>query len=144
MRGIRILPLHDHEFALAYPLVRSVAHVELARWLAFARAVASSGGGVICARAGRECIYGTAAFLPRADLELERVLAVEILAAFELGRQRHIEGVLRAHLTRVAGDLGCKAVSYAVPSSTCWTSEGVTTRASEIVEIGEKLLTIGG
>lgn len=117
MPGLHLCLLEDGELAMAYPLVRSVARVELDRWLEFARAVSAAQGGTLGARARGGCLYGAATFLPRLSLEYERVLAVEIMAAFELGRGPHAEEALRKGLARIARERDCRALAYTLSTA---------------------------
>lgn len=72
MLNLRVLPLADAELTEAYPLVRSTTHIELDRWLTFARELVAIDGGVLGARADDGCLYGVATFVPLPGLREER------------------------------------------------------------------------
>lgn len=112
MLNWQVVRLDKRELALAYPLVRSVVRVDLDRWLRFARTVMLSEGGILGARAGRNCLYGIATFLPKPNLRSERVLEVELFAAFSLRRGIDVQRALRAELQNIAVAQGCRAVAY--------------------------------
>lgn len=113
----QVLALENGELAQAYPLVRSVARVDLTCWLHFARTVMAADGGVLGVRTGRNCLYGVATFLPKANLRYERVLEAEVLAAFALGRGSHAQQALRVKLREIAVAHGCRAVAYATETA---------------------------
>ncbi len=117
MPGLQVRSLKDDELTLAYPLVRSVARVELSRWLGFAHALIAARGGIIGVRASGGCLYGAATFLTRPSLEHERILEIDLLAAIELGRGSHVERVLRDRLNVIARKRGCRALAYRMAGS---------------------------
>ncbi|MBX9896766.1 MAG: hypothetical protein K2Y17_02515 [Qipengyuania sp.] len=127
--------LEDGELAMAYPLVRSVARVELDRWLEFARAVSAAQGGTLGARARSGCLYGAATFLPRLNLEYGRVLGVEIMAAFELGRGPHAERTLREGLAKIARERDCRALAYTLSTAECAGKTRTDAFASRVIRM---------
>lgn len=107
MLNLRVLPLADAELTEAYPLVRSTTHIELDRWLTFARELVAIDGGVLGARADDGCLYGVATFVPLPGLREERVLLGGVVAAIELGRASRVRPALCEALQEVASAFEC-------------------------------------
>ena len=117
MPQLHVLPLHEHQLALAYPLVRSAVRVTAQRWETFARDLIGSGGGLLAVQADDSCLYGVAAFRQLGSLRHDRCLKVEILVAFELSTLSPVRKSLCDALEMLARENGCQNIVFTMAAT---------------------------
>ncbi len=141
MSDFAITRLPPNDARLAYPLVRLVdPSVELAAWLAFARAARGKRRGIIVAtRLGRPYPSGMFHYCFTRDLTLGRVVTADYFVALDILDPRPLANAMVAALEALARGLACDAVRSVVRDRTslladCLLANGHAPEASVYVK----------
>ena len=107
--------LQKEQLREAWPVVRTSGfEANVDWWVTDATELIERGGGVLAARALDGGIHGVATYAVADKLSLEKVLAVEILIAFELNRSAPVRRTLCEALEQVAAALNCTGVALSL------------------------------
>ena len=116
MPDLRIRQLYRDDIERAWPLARSKSQFSsLSGWKRFAHDLVERGGGVIAVSAEDGCLHGIATYEPITQKDVDRVLEVETMVAFELSRRAPIRHALCDALIGFARLFDCGVVRVTLP-----------------------------
>jgi hypothetical protein len=117
MPRILTFELFHDRLGEALPLVRmAVPGVDERRWFAHCHQMVRLGGGVLGAAAEDAALQGVATWRPEEDLQLGRLLRVEMMVALELSVANPVRAALCESLETVRGDLEAVGVALSLPA----------------------------